>query len=192
MVKKKFFWNKTFLRINLVVQIFAWAKNLHTIGNVCSKMLPKRQHLGFHQFWTSENVVKKATKTENRSKTCSKCCQKGNIYRPGNHRVNKVENKSIDDEVTEVRNFLSILDKEPDFSSSESTSSISSNSSFNKVNSSPTRKPKTMQNKINTTIQRLSSDKLCKQALNMIKILPSLQIGSIYSKQNHTIIRKES
>ena len=78
-------------------------------------------------------------------------------------------------EVTEVRKFLNILDREPDFSSSESTSSISSNSSFNKVYSSPTRKPKTMQNKTNKTIQRLSSDKLCKQALNMIFFLASLQ-----------------
>ena len=65
---------------------------MHTIaktGNVCSKMLPKRQHLGFHEFRTSENVAKKATKTENRWETCSICCQKGNIYRPGNHRVKK-------------------------------------------------------------------------------------------------------
>ena len=39
---------------------------MHTIAkteNVCSKMLPKRQHSGFHEFQTSENVAKKATFT---------------------------------------------------------------------------------------------------------------------------------
>ena len=58
-------------------------------------MLPKRQHLGFQEFRTSVNVAKKATNTENRSKTCSKCCQKGNIYRPGNHRVKVNDNIQI-------------------------------------------------------------------------------------------------
>ncbi len=92
---------------------------------------------------------------------------------------NKDENQSINDEVTEVKNFLKILDKEPDFSSSESTSSISSNSSFNKIYPSPTRKPKPTQNKTNTTTQRLNADKLCKQALNMIKFLASLQMKKL-------------
>ena len=69
-----------------------------------------------------------------------------NITKNAQEKFNQEENKSMDDEATEVRNFLNILDKEPDFSSSKSTSSIFSNSSFNKVYSSHTRKPKTMQN----------------------------------------------
>ena len=80
------------------------------------------------------------------------------------------------------RNFLKILDKELDFSSSESTSSISSNSSFNKIYPSPTRKPKPIQNKTNITIQRLNSDKLCKQALNIMKFLASLQMKKLNLK----------
>ena len=36
-----------------------------------------------------------------------------------------------------------------------------------------------MQNKTNTTIQRLSSGKVCKQALNMIKFLASLQMRKL-------------